>query len=272
MIAGMFCLPIVDALSKLVTTDYAAEQITFVRNLIHALVALPLVLYRESPKAVFRHLNALQFLRGLFFVGMTVTYVFALRWMPIADALATTFAFPFVIVLLSPWLLGERPGLRRWVAVIAGFVGICFIIRPGVGIINPGLPFAIAAMFCTAGYVLLTRMLAGTAPSLVMMFLPALVASATLATYVPIVWVTPAALDWVVMIAIGVFAALAHYLIVLAYRFGQASQIAPLTYVQMVFAVAFGYAIFGDLPDLWVVTGIVLIVSGCVFIAWREHS
>ena len=265
-------MPVVDSLSKLLAPDYPAEQITFVRNLFHALLALPLVLYRYGFGSILQNLTGLQCLRGLLFVGMTATYIFALKWMPLADTLAITFAFPCLIVLLSPWLLNEIPGIRRWLAVLFGFIGACLIIRPGFVELNPGVPWALGATACTAGYVLLTRKLSGTAPGLTMMLLPALIGSAALLGLMPFVWIAPTGKDLAIMVSIGLLAAATHYLIVLAYRYGEASEIAPLTYVQMVFAAALSYFLFGDLPDTWTTAGILLIVGSGAFIGWRERK
>ncbi|MEM7208499.1 MAG: DMT family transporter [Pseudomonadota bacterium] len=270
MLAAMLCLPVVDALSKVLSAGYPAEQITFLRNGVHALIVLPFAVRKYGSATIVQNLGLQQCLRSLFFVGMTATYIFALRWMPLADALAITFAFPFVIVALSPWLLGEVAGWRRWSAVAVGFIGACFIIRPGLGEMNTGVPFAVCAALCAAGYVLMTRKLSGSVPSLVMLLMPALIGAAMLVFVMPFVWINLTFEDTLIVLTIGAVAALAHYFIVLSYRYGEASRIAPLTYTQIFFATALGYWMFGDIPDKWTVFGIALIIASAIFIGWRE--
>ena len=272
MTAAMMLLPLVDALSKLLTGGYTPEQITWVRNLIHALVVLPLAVYLHGWRFYRSENYPAQLLRGLAFTLMTLTYIMALSWMPLADALAIVFLNPFLVTAVSPIFLGERVGWLRWLAVLAGFVGVVLVIMPDSGELNKGVPFAILAALFTAAYAILTRKLSARSPTLVMLFLPALVASIVLGLMMPWYWIMPSASDAGIMIAVGMLAAVVHALIVVAYRYTEASYVVPFSYFQIVVASLLGYYLFGDVPGSVTWLGITLIItSGLAIVFITSH-
>lgn len=270
MVCAMTLLPFMDALSKFLVADYASWQITWVRNAVHALVLLPFALSRYGSKALRPARLGLQLFRGACFGVATACYVFSMRFMPLADAVALIFLFPFLVTMLSPVFLGEHIGIYRWGAVAVGFLGILLVIRPGFEELNPGVPFSVVAAVLTAGYIISTRKLRGTSPTIVMLMFPALVSAVLLVPTLFIDWRTPDVQAGLLMLAIGVLGATVHWLIILAYRFAEASQIVSLTYLQVVVTVLLGYVFFAELPGVLTWLGIALIVVSGVFIGWRE--
>lgn len=270
MVCAMTLLPFMDALSKFLVADYPSWQITWARNAVHALVLLPFALARYGTGALRPAHLPLQLLRGFCFGVATACYVFSMRFMPLADAVALIFLFPFLVTMLSPVFLGERIGVYRWGAVATGFAGILLVIRPGFAELNPGVPFSVVAAFLTAGYIITTRKLRGTAPTLVMLLFPALVSALLLSTTLFVHWVTPDLSAGLIMLAIGMLGATVHWLIILAYRYAEASQIVSLAYLQVVVTVLLGYLFFAEVPSVYTWAGIALIVASGVFIGWRE--
>lgn len=270
MVCAMTLLPFMDALSKFLVADYASWQITWVRNAVHALILLPFALSRYGLKSLSPARLPLQLFRGACFGIATACYVFSMRFMPLADAVALIFLFPFLVTMLSPVFLGERIGIYRWAAVAVGFAGILLVIRPGFEELNPGVPFSVIAAALTAGYIISTRKLRGTSPTLVMLMFPALVSALLLAPTLLIDWVTPDLKSGLLMLGVGALGATVHWLIILAYRYAEASQIVSLAYLQVVVTVLLGYVFFAEVPGLLTWLGIALIVVSGVFIGWRE--
>jgi len=234
------------------------------------MVLLPFALAHYGLKTFVPPHLPLQLMRGVCFGIATACYVFSMRFMPLADAVALIFMFPFIVVALSPVLLGEQIGIYRWIAVATGFAGILLVVRPGFAELNPGVPFSLVAAFLTAGYIILTRKLAGTSPTLVMLLFPALVSAVILSVTLFFHWVTPDTKAALIMIVIGLIGATVHCLIILAYRYAEASQIVSLAYLQVVVTVLLGYLFFGEVPGLFTWLGIALVVASGIFIGWRE--
>ena len=266
MLLAMILLPISDALSKSLAVTYPPEQIAWVRNGVHAALLLP-ILFRHRGAL---HLSGLHLLRGLAFVAMTVLFIAALAWMPLANALAVVFLFPLIVTVASSVLLGERVGAVRWMAVMAGLVGILLIVRPGYAPMGPGVILALAAAFMTALYVLMTRSLSAQTPKGLLLAVPALIGAIVLVPVVPWRWIDPGAADWASLALVGGIAALAHFLIIVAYSRAEASAVAPLSYLQLVFGVGIGVLAFGDIPGPVAGAGMLIVLISGVVISWRE--
>ena len=272
MMGAMATFPFMDALSKLLAADYPPEQITWARNLVNVAVILPLVLMREGLPSLSRSFGRWQIVRGLSFVLMSMLYIAGLRWMPLADGMAIVFMFPVIVTALSGVFLGEAVGIRRWSAVIIAFFGVCLIIRPGLGTLNAGVPFLLAAAFCAAIYTLLTRKLRGAAPSLVQALLPPLIGTCLLSLVVPFNWSSPTLTAAGIMFLTGLLAATGHFFLILAYERAEASLAVPLTYTQLALSVLLGFLMFGDFPDLLTWAGIAIVAGTGIFISLRERA
>jgi drug/metabolite transporter (DMT)-like permease len=173
--------------------------------------------------------------------------------------------------LLSPFLLGEKVGIRRLSAVGIGLIGALVIIRPGLSVFQPAALFGISTGLVYALYVIITRRLAGTAPALVTLTYTAVVGLACTSLIVPFFWTTPTLEQWGFMLALGAVAAFGHLLIILAYERGEASMLSPFSYSEMIGAVTIGYLVFGDFPDRWTWIGIAILIGSGVYISIRGH-
>jgi drug/metabolite transporter (DMT)-like permease len=176
-----------------------------------------------------------------------------------------------VVTLLSPLLLKEHVGLRRWIAVVIGFAGTLVIIRPGFQTLNPGVLLALLAGIASALYMILTRKIAGRTDPIVTMFHTNVAGALIMTIAVPFVWITPNPKQWVLLGVLAAVASLGHYLVVAAYRFAEASLLAPLAYAEMIMAVVCGWWFFGDFPDRWTFTGVGILIACAVYISYRER-
>jgi drug/metabolite transporter (DMT)-like permease len=201
----------------------------------------------------------------------TALFFASIARIPIADALALLFCYPFLVALLSPWLLGERFDPRLGLAVAAGLLGIVVILRPGFAAFEWGSLLAIASGAAYSLYFIATRKVSGTAPPLVTLAYTAVFGVVVLTATAPAFWVAPRLDDVPFMAGIGLAAAAGHYLLILAFERAPASLLAPLGYSEMVMAVLIGYFGFGDLPDRWTWLGIAIVVGSGAYVLLREE-
>ena len=270
MLGAMAIIPVMDATAKLLTERYHMVQLVWARYFFHLLLLLPYVLLRHGVRVFRPGRPLLQVVRSSLLMVSTGLFFIAIAFMPLADAIAVVFVYPFIITALSPWVLGERVGVWRWGAVAVGFIGTLIIIRPGLGVASPGVPFALAAGSVYACYVLSTRKLAGVDPPLVTLAFTGLVGAVVSSALLPFFWITPELGDWPLMLLMGFCAAVGHFGIILAHEKATAAQLAPIGYAEIVSTSILGYLYFGDFPDAITWLGIAIVVASGVVISIRE--
>ncbi len=259
-----------DATAKYLTQTYPVMQVVWARYAVHFVLGV-LLLSGGGWKSVFRPNRPwLQAGRSAALLVATICFFSALRFIPLAEATAIIFVAPFMIVGISVFFLGEHVGIRRIAAVGVGLVGVLVILRPGAGAVHWAafLPLVTAAGY--AIYQVLTRMVAAADPPLVSLFYAALFGTVVMSFIVPFHWVTPSAFDLAAMVALGLFAAIGHWLVILALQYATAAELAPFHYVQMPLATATGLILFGDFPDRWTILGAGMIVASGLFVLYRE--
>lgn len=271
MLAGVSIVPFMDGLAKHLAGHYSVTQVVWARFFFHFLFILPVILLHYRATVLRVGQPALQLLRGGFLLAATTCFFWSLKFLSIPDALTLLFVSPLIVTCLSPLLLGEQVGIRRWSAVIVGFVGVCIVLRPGGHGFQPASLAALGAGFFHACYILATRRLAGTAPPLVTLFYTSILGMVLLSVYMPWHWQTPQPLHAAMMVAVGAIAATGHYLFIKAFDYAEASLLAPFGYGEIVMATIVGYLGFGDFPDRLSWVGIAVIVASGVYIALREH-
>jgi drug/metabolite transporter (DMT)-like permease len=257
-----------DATAKLLTRTYPVVEITWGRFLFHLLLLVPLVLLRGGAVVRSRRLG-LQLTRSMFQVGSTAFFFAAIAILPLATATTISFAQPLLLTVLSIPLLGEKVGVRRWAAVLVGFVGVVIIIRP-TGIVQWAalLPLATAAF--SAVYQIVTRIVARIDPVETSLFYTGVGGFVLTSLALPFAWQAPDATGWLLMALMGALSAAGHYCIIHAYQRVPASILAPFTFTQLLWATGFGYVLFGDLPDLWTLVGALVIVGSGLYVFYRE--
>jgi len=270
MLLSMTIVPVMDGLAKVLSADYPIIQIVWARYFFHLLYLLPIVIYRYGPSVLMPRHPVLQIIRGGLLLSSTFCFFAAISQMPLADALALVFISPIIVTALSPVLLREKVGFRRWLAVFVGFIGALIIIRPGFSEIDTGTIYAIAAGTIYAFYMIATRKLSGSAPPLVTLTFTALLGAIIMSAWVPSVWVPPSHVDWSLMAAMGACAALGHFLLIKAFDHAPASVIAPFGYSEIIMATIIGFVVFGDFPDTMTWLGVGVIILSGVYISMRE--
>ncbi|HBD92371.1 MAG TPA: hypothetical protein DEF16_02645 [Gemmobacter sp.] len=273
MAAAMATLPFLDVVAKMLGQQgVPVLQIVWARMAMGTLATLPLALMAEGPRGVLPGRSGLHALRALLLIAATFCFFYALKFLPIADALAIFFVQPLIVTLLSPLILGEHVGPRRWVAVAVGFLGTLIIIRPGFQAFNPGMGLALAAGAALALYFLVTRRMSGRDHPMVTTFRTSLLGTIFVSAVVWMVWQEPTPAQWGLFVALGLLSTLGHGMIVMAYDRAEASLLAPLAYLEMVMAVVAGWWFFGDFPDIWTFAGVAVLIGCALYISARERA
>ncbi len=259
-----------DATAKVLTAHLAVVEIAWLRYVIFVVMAAVLV-RRARPRAVWPHSPALQVTRGLCLVGSALLFVFGLRRLPLAEASTISFVSPVLTTMLSVPLLGERVGIRRWVAVMAGLAGVVVVMRPGWAGFQPAALFPLGSALCWALALVITRRMADTERPSTTVLWSACVGAAVLSLLLPFdaSWPTPGQLGLAGLL--GVLASAGQSIVVLAYRHAPASVLAPFSYAQLVWAGFAGWLVFGNLPDHWTLVGAAIIAASGLYTAHRER-
>lgn len=272
MVTAMAVLPFLDAIAKyLGQQGVPVMQIVWARLFFGAFLTMPFALKLAGPRGLMPNMPGIHAVRASLMIAATGFFFAALHYQSIADTLAIFFVQPLILTLLSPFVLGEQVGLRRWIAVIIGFIGTLIIIRPGFQELTPGVPLALGSGACLAVYLLLTRRIAGSAPAMVTTFYTSLCGAIIMSAIVFFVWQTPTPSQWALFILLSAIANGGHFLIIRAYDHAEASLLAPLAYSEIIMATVLGWYIFGDFPDVWTFIGVAILIACAVYISWRER-
>jgi drug/metabolite transporter (DMT)-like permease len=268
--AAMAFFILSDAAAKRLTADYQVSQIIWVRYLFH-LLAMVVVLAPFGRLSIRTARLKLQIGRSLFLLLATYCFVTGLSFLPMAEATTLLFLSPLLITALSVPLLGEHVGLRRWTAVIVGFVGVLIVTRPGLGVMHPVAAVVLIAALAAAFYQITTRKLSSTDNAYTTLFYTAITGVVVFGVAVPFTWRPPTPTAWGLMVWTGIASGLGHFLFIRAHHLARVVVLAPFLYTQLVFATLVGFLVFSELPDAWTLSGAVVIISSGLYVFFRER-
>ena len=260
-----------DVTAKYLSATLPSIEIAWIRFLVFALIMTPAMLPGSPLFALRTGRPGLQLMRGAALLGSSLFFISSLRFLPIAEASATGFVSPLFVTALSIIFLGEKVGLRRWVATALGLVGVIIILRPGSGAFHPAAFFPLVSALAWACTLIMTRMLSGSERAITTMTYSSIAGVGILTALVPLVWVAPSWHDILFGIFIGLASTVGQWIVVLAFRYANASVLAPFSYTQLLWVSILGFLIFGELPDGWTVTGAAFIVASGLYTAHRER-
>ena len=266
---GSFCFVVQDSGLKWLSTELAVVQILFVRCLF-SLVYLTAGTAMAGRRIKLRSSRpGMLCLRTILNILSWYAFFSGLKYLPLAEATALFFSFPLFLTILSGPFLGEKVGLRRWLAIMVGFVGVIFMTRPGYGFTWP-MALMLLAAFGWASVATMTRVLGKTEEAGTMLFYNLF--GFALAMVLPQFWVwrdiSMEALG--LLAAISAFGVVAQLCLIKAYSVASPSIVAPFEYTGLIWAAVFGFVIWGDVPDAWVISGALLIVASGLYIVRRE--
>lgn len=256
--------------------DFHPFQLAFLRTGIAFLALVPLV-WRAGPGLLYSRRPGLHLLRGIFGGAAVVSGFTGLTLIPLADFTALSFTTPLFIILLAVLLLGERVRWRRWSATAVGFIGVLVMLRPSGGSFEPGMfnGGALCALGMAFGIAVASSLVKRLPPeesALSLLFWFSFSATLLIAPLAVFTWRAPSFEEWLWLIVMGVLGAGAQFLIIRAYKVGEATFVAPFDYSKLLLAGVIGYLAFDELPDFWMLAGAAIIVGATLYIARREAA
>ncbi len=263
-------LPFMDAIAKFLSAELSFFQITWARYFFTVVWTLPLMYFFFRKNLTFSQNLKLQIIRGLTLFSANICFFYSISIISMAKALTLAFVAPLITTALSPFFLNEKVGVRRWSAVLVGFVGSLIVIRPGYLDINLATIAGLGTGFFYGIYLVITRKLHSTDSPLLTLLLTGVVGAIIASFFVPIVWVNPSLNQWLWLGFMGIFACLGHICLIYSLRYADASKLAPFGYFEIIPNIILGYLIFSDFPDVWTFTGLIVICSSGYYVFRRE--
>ena len=263
-------LPFMDAIAKYLSSDLSFFQITWARYFFTVFWTLPLMFLFFRRNLTFSKNPKLQILRGITLFSANICFFYAISVISLSKALTLAFIAPLVTTALSPIVLGEKVGIRRWSAVLIGFSGTLVVIRPGFIEFNLATISALCTGVLYGLYLIITRKLHSTDNPLLTLLLTGVVGVSIGSFFVPIVWINPSIIEWIWLGIMGIFACLGHLFLIYSLKYADASRLAPFGYFEIVTNIILGYVVFNHFPDLWTFIGLFIIVTSGFYILRRS--
>ena len=271
-ISAWMLLPFMDGLAKFLSQEIHFLQVVWGRYFFMALFSILIssIFFRKHlgfPKGI-----KIQVLRSLFLFLSTIFFFYAISIISLAEALTLAFISPIIATILSFFILKERVGPRRWIAVVTGFIGVLFVIRPGFTEVNMATVGAVCAGICYAFYIISTRKLSSIDSPLITLIFTGLSGAIVISIIVPFYWSSLNFNGWLILISLAAIGTLAHFLLILSLNYAEASKLAPLSYSEIIMNVIIGYYFFGEFPNQWIWIGLIIIIASGVYISLRENK
>lgn len=269
MALGDLVFALNDAMGKVLVGIYPVGQVVLIRSIAALLVLTPFLI--SAPRALIAvERPGLQVARVVLSTAEIGLFYWAVVYLPLADVMTFYLAGPIYVAAMSPFFLGERVGWRRWTAILIGFVGVLVALRPSAATLTGPALISFLGSVTFGMMVVASRALRRTPDGTLVFWQTAgaLVGGALLA---PFGWVTPDATDLALLCLLGIVAMVAHILINRALKYASAATLAPIQYTLLLWAILFGYVLFGDVPETTMLVGAGIIVASGVFIALRER-
>ncbi len=269
--AATLCFSVLDASAKWLVQSLPVVQVVGLRFGIHVLLMAALLLPLHGMAFMRVHNVKLQALRAAMLAAMTALNFWALQYLQLAEVGAIQFSVPILIALASAWLLHEHLDAKRWVAVLAGFAGVLLVIRPGSAAFHPAILLSVCNACLYAGFNLLTRRMARTESAMSMQWVSAAGAALVVMPLALLQWRWPAdALTWALILLLGLMGGLGHLALAAAHRHASAAVLGPFLYQQILYMALWGWLVFAQVPDAFVVAGAVVVVVSGLYLLWLE--
>ena len=281
-----------DAIVKSMSGAYPAYETLMIRCIGSVPPLLIFLWWHKAFRLIVTPMLGRVFIRGAILSFAYLNFVLAIAAMPLANAVAIYFTMPFFVAGLAGPLLGERVRVHRWLAIVAGFIGVMVMVRPGLsGQFEWASIFALlSAMGYAVGQMIGRPVSQRVNPVVIAVWQNVIYFSVGLLlailfngfdvgpfahpslAFLSRGWVTPDLRDGAVMAVMGILAAGGMLLFVNAYRFGEANFVAPFEYSAMIWAVINGLVFFGDFPDLYTWTGAAIVITAGLLMVWRDQQ
>lgn len=271
-IMGWMMLPFMDGLAKYLSSDMHFLQVVWGRYFFMLLITV-IITYFFFRKYLIKPNNInIQVIRSFLLFITTILFFYSISIISLPEALTLAFISPIVVTVFSIILLKEKVGLHRWIAVITGFLGVLIVMRPGFNEINLATLSALFAGIIYALFIIYTRKLSFTDSPFVTLIFTSIVGSVLISLIVPFYWINLNFNQILLLILLASIGSLGHFLIILSLQIGEASKLSPLGYFEIITNIFVSYAFFGYLGNIYMYTGLMLIVLSGIYIVVRENK
>ena len=270
MIASGAVFNCANAASKWLVASYPLGEVLFSRSLV-ALLTMAAFILPATGLAVYRtqRLRA-HAMRATSQVGSQTMLLIAFSMMPLAGATAIMFSSPIFSTLASAYFLHEKVGPTRWAVLLVGFLGVLVIANPGMDSFQIGALFALGNAILFGTVVAGVRGMAATESTETLIMYQLTLLTVCYALFLPFGFTMPTGFDALIMIGSGVGNGMAQYLWTRAIHLAPTSAVVPFQYLQLVWAMLLGFAIWGDLPTINLLIGSAVVIASGMFLFWRE--
>lgn len=272
IVLAFACFSALDTTAKWLAPRIGVVETTWARYVSSFLIVSVFLNPWSKPGLMKTSRPWLQAMRSITLLVSTILNFIALQYLQLAETTTILFLQPLLVALISGPLLGEWAGPRRMIAIGVGFIGVLLVTRPGAGGIHWAAIFSFLGVGAYAAYSLMTRFLAAHDSSETTMFYSAIAGVIVLTPIMPFIWRMPAdGLTLFLMVLVGFWGGLGHWLLILAHRHASAATLAPFLYTQIVWMIALGYIVFGDVPDRWTLAGASIVIMSGIYLFHRER-
>ncbi len=271
MLLGMLMFSLNDVMGKWLVSTYSVGQVVFIRSIAALIVLAPFLWFNGPAKIVQVERPWLQAVRVILSTAEVFAFYFAVVYLPLADVMTYWLAAPIYVAAVSPFVLKEPVGWRRWTAIVVGFIGVVIALEPSSQALTPQAIISILGSMFFAFMLLLGRSLRGT-PDTTLVFWQIVGAGLAGLVAVSFEWTPVSLRDLVLLALLGVVAMLAHVLVNRALKVADAATVAPLQYTMLFWAIVFGWLVFGDVPRISMLVGSGFIIASGLFIFFREQQ
>jgi len=275
MATAMFIFSCVDGLSKYVMDTYSVVQVLWFRYLFLVVLSVTIAARRGGLAMMRTQRPWLQVVRSVLLVVQVGLFVYGFKHLQMAHVNSIGAAAPLLVTALSLPILGERVGIRRWIAVGIGFAGVLLVHRPGLGVVHPVSFWVLLGTLLFAVFQIMTRVLARTDSSETTLAYSSVIGAALLTlvvtSYWGQVWTTPDVSGWTLLTLVAVLGGVGHFLLIISLQSAPPVVLQPFFYTILVWSTIVGFVVFGDIPDSPTVIGALLIVSSGLYTQFRER-
>jgi len=272
MTVMVVCFSILETTAKYLSAFYPVPMLVWCRYAVHTALMVILLAPRMGSKLMRTAQPGGQAVRAGLLMGSTLFNFSALSFLPMAEVKAVSFVSPLLVTLLAVGLLHERVSWPRWIAVVTGFGGVLFIVRPGSAMLQWPALFALGSASCYSLYQIMTRRFSESENPLTTLFYTAAVGFVLMSLAAPFFWTPPALRHVPLLLLLGVAGGFGHFMLIKAMQLANASFLSPLGYMQLLWAVLFGFLIFGDFPDRHAFIGMAVIVGSGLYVALGHRA
>ncbi|MFA6264871.1 MAG: DMT family transporter [Pseudolabrys sp.] len=271
MLVGIFFFAVNDTMGKWLIATYSVGQVLLLRSAAALVVLAPFIKRAGLSAFIAAPRPGLQVARAVFATLEVGCFYWALTGMSLADTMTFYLAGPIYVTAVSPFLLREHVGWRRWLAVVGGFVGVMIALGPSGGTFSPHALVAIAGSLTFSIFMVCTRLVRGTS-DVVLVTTQVVAALIFGAVTAPFTWVAVSLFDGALLGLLGVVAMIAFLCINRSLSIAPASMVVPYQYTTIVWAVLFGFIFFGDIPSTQMLVGAGIIIAAGIYIFIREQT